>query len=197
MFLIFRKKRKYMIKRRWLGVLFLCSLCVCLGFGNIYLLGIGQPAKAQSVEASQLMQQGFELYQAGDVTKAIERWEKALSIYQQNNNQQEAAIALQNLARAYPDAGKLEQGIEFWDQLIASDRQTGNSQIIGRYLSEQAQIYSRLGKPQTAIQLLCNPDQSQQCSTDSALTIARYHQDSLGEAAALGALGDANRLLLK
>jgi CHAT domain-containing protein len=194
MFLFSSKERIYMIKHRRLWGLFLCSLCVCLWLGNIYILGITHPVKAQSTDASQLMQQGFELYQAGDVTKAIERWEKALNIYQQNNNQQQAGIALQNLARAYPEAGNLEQAIKFWDKLIASDRQTGNSQIIGRYLSEQAQIYSRLGKPQTAIQLLCNPDQSQECSSDSALAIARFYQDSLGEAAAFGALGDANRL---
>jgi CHAT domain-containing protein len=54
-------------------------------------------------------------------------------------------------------------------------------------------VYSRLGQPLEAIALLCNPNDDDNCSSDSAVEIARNQKDTLGEAAALGSLGDARR----
>lgn len=70
----------------------------------------------------------------------------------------------------------------------------GNLQRVGRSLTELAQVYSSLGQPIKAIAILCNPDTNDNCSSDSALQIAQIHKDFIGEAAALGSLGDANRL---
>ncbi|PHJ61322.1 hypothetical protein VF14_09630 [Nostoc linckia z18] len=196
--MFFLKRKNYKSRwRYWLAFLFISSLTFCLWLGDVLLitkplqLGI---VRAQSPDASQLMQQGLEFYQTGDLKAAIERWEKALNIYQQNKNVAAEAIVRENLALVYHEIGQSEQAIIQWQQVIAYYRQVGNLQRVGRSLTELAQVYSSLGQPIKAIALLCNPDASDNCSSDSALQIAKMHKDFIGEAAAFGSLGDANRL---
>jgi CHAT domain-containing protein len=157
-------------------------------------LQLGEVVSAQSPDGSRLVQQGLELYQAGNITAAIERWKQALDIYQQNHNSASETIVRENLARAYQQIGEPEQAIEQWDKVIAYYRQVGNSQQLGRSLTEQAQAYNKLGQPIEAIALLCNSDKDDNCNNDSAVQIARANKDLIGEAAALGSLGDARRL---
>jgi len=186
--------------RRLLGVLlFLSSLTLSLCLGHISLIapqtGFTNVAVAQSPDASQQVQQGVELYQAGDIKSAIAQWETALSTYQKTNNPQEAAIILENLARAYQQIGQSDRAINYWTETINAYRQMGNQPQVGRMLTEQAQSYSSLGQNRRAIAILCNPSGSEKiCNKDSALQIARNEKDRQGEAAALESLGNAYRL---
>ncbi len=191
-----------MHKRSFLVVLcliiFTCSLWLGLQIspGELtWQMGTPDAVNAQSPQASQLVQQGIERYQAVDFRGAIERWQKALDIYQQNNNRANAVIVRENLARAYQQLGQPEQAIGHWNQVIADYRQFGNLQFLGRSLTEQAQAYSSLGQPKQAIALLCSPDKDGNCSNGSALQIARATSDIMGEVAARGSLGDATRLM--
>ncbi|MBD2776906.1 CHAT domain-containing protein [Iningainema tapete] len=177
----FRKSRRFLV------VLFLVS------FTCSWYFGLQISATAQIPNASYIVQQGVERYQAGDLTGAIEVWETALKSYQQNNSAQ-AAIVRENLARVHQQLGKPSQAISYWNQVIAYYRQVGNLQQVGRSLTEQAQAYNSLGQTKSAIALLCNPDFHNNCHTNSALQIARATSDSIGEVAALGSLGDAMRL---
>lgn len=202
----YRKSRP----RRFLVILSLISFTCSVWFGlqispaSVKLtqgesswLEIGEVVNAESTDASQLVQQGVELYQAGNVKKAIESWKKALNIYQQNNHRAGEAIVRENLARAYQQIGEPGQAVEEWNKIIAYYRQVENSQQVGRSLTEQAQAYNRLGQPTKAIALLCNSDGSKKddnCTIGSALQIARATKDFIGEAAALGSLGEARRL---
>lgn len=181
----YRKSRP----RRFLVILCLISFTCSLWFGLPRHVG------AQSPNASQLVQQGIERHQVGDFRGAIEDWQKALNSYQQNHNSAHEAIVLENLARAYQQLGQPEQAISHWDKVIAYYRPIGNLQLVGRSLTEQAQAYNSLGQPKKAIALLCNPDQDDNCSSGSALQIARATSDIMGEVAALGSLGDTIRLL--
>ncbi|QLE55090.1 CHAT domain-containing protein [Nostoc sp. TCL26-01] len=175
--------------RRWLGFIFLCSLMFCLWLGTLELR-----VSAQSPDTNQLVNRGLELYQSGDIKAAIASWEKALNIYQQNQDTAASLIVRENLARVYREVGQSTQAIAQWQQVITYYRQEGNLQQVGRSLTELAQVYSSLGQPTKAIALLCNPDKNNHCSSDSAVQIAQTHKDLLGEAAAWGSLGDANRL---
>jgi CHAT domain-containing protein len=181
------------------GFLFLCSFVFCLWLGNVPFttesLEMGGIVRAQSPDANQLVKQGIEFYQLGNVKTAIEIWEKALVIYQNNYNSGAEVIVRENLARAYQETGKSEKAIIYWQQIIAYYEQVRNFTKMGRSLTEQAQIYSSLGQPQKAIALLCNPDQNQTCSPKSAVEIAHTYKDLIGESTALGSLGDANRLV--
>ncbi|OYD88939.1 hypothetical protein CDG77_20995 [Nostoc sp. 'Peltigera membranacea cyanobiont' 213] len=196
-FLIGNKNHKFRV-RGWLLSIFLCSLTFCFWLGNvpktITPLEFAGVVSAQSPDTNQLVQQGIELYQVGDIKAAITIWEKTVNIYQQNHNVAAEVIVRENLARVYQEIGQSEQAIIHWKQVIAYYRQVGNLPQVGRSLTELAQVYSSLGQPLQAIALLCNPDKNDNCSSDSAVLIAQIHKDSLGEAAAWGSLGDANRL---
>jgi CHAT domain-containing protein len=184
---------------RLLGILFLSSLTLCLWLGQIpsteWQAGLGKVATAQSPKQSQLVRQGVEQYESGDYRSAIESWQQALTTYQNTNNLADTAIVLENLARAYQQIGQIHQAIGYWEQVIASDRQLGDLQRVGRMLTEQAQAYSLIGQQRQAIALLCGTSEPESaCHPGSALQIARELNDSQGEAAALGSLGEAYRL---
>ncbi len=185
--------------RRFLGLLFLSSLIFCLWLDQVssapWQKISNTVATTEPNHPHQLVQKGVELYQKGDFLEAIENWQTALSTYQSSNNDSNSALVLENLARAYQQIGKTSQGISHWEQAINHYRELENWQQVGRLLTEQAQSYSRLGQSQKAIAILCGKiDHNSSCTPQSALGLARTHQDKAGEAAALGSLGDAYRL---
>ncbi|MBD2088929.1 CHAT domain-containing protein [Microcoleus sp. FACHB-1515] len=168
------------------------------GLGLLFILSLmltaidPTPLAAQAIDPAGLVQQGVDRYQAGAVQSAIESWQAALSQYQASGEQANAAIVLENLARAYQQIGQTNQEIQYWQQAAAHYRQAGDRAQWGRMLTEQAQAHRRLGQSRQAIALLCGatpPD----CLPESALQLARTSSDRLGEAAALGSLGEAYR----
>lgn len=190
----------YFRVRRLLGVLFLISLNLCLWLGQNSSVGIGYwdqeiAETTQAASANQLVQRGVERYQAGDYQNAIALWDTALDQYRRVGDRANAVIVLENLARAYQQLGQTAEEITRWQDLLMLYRQQGNQADISRILIEQAQAYSRDGQPKKAITLLCRPDATNQCAGDSALQLARNNQNNTVEAAALGTLGDAYRLL--
>jgi CHAT domain-containing protein len=162
----------------------LLTLLICLGWG--------QMATAKP-NPRQLVQQGVEQYQQGDVTTAIAFWQRALKTYHNNQQLDEQTIVLENLGRAYQQLGKNDQATNYWQQTINNYRSLGNQRQLERSLTEQAQIYARLGQHQQAISILCGSN-TQECLPDSAIALAQQHQDRLGEVAAWGSLGEAYRL---
>ena len=181
--------------RRYLLVLFLSGFMLCLWLAHVPLTlslgGLGNLAAAQSPDASFLVQQGVDFYQRGDMTGAIAQWQAALSAYQENHNRQEEVMVLANLARAEQQIGNISQAINYWGQAITVCRQLGNHQLLGRMLTEQAQAYSKLGQQRQAIAILCGEDTEVQGCDRGSVQIARGEQDPMGEAAALGSLGEA------
>jgi tetratricopeptide (TPR) repeat protein len=183
--------------RRLLGVLFLSSLILCLWLNQVVM--------AQSSNPAQLVQQGIDRYQAGNYPEAIAILKTALTQYQQSHDRPNTAIVLENIARTSQQLGQSDQAIAYWQQAISLYQQLGNSAKLGRALTEQAQAYTNLGQPKTAIVLLCHeiepadldesPNQSVTCVVNSALQLAQTTQDKTLEAAALGSLGEAYRLL--
>ena len=200
------------IQRRFLAVLFLCSLTFCLWLSHVPFLTwqekLGEVVHAQTPDASKLVQQGVQSYQVGKLQDAIKYWQEALNIYQKNNNRANEVIVLENLARAYQQIGQMDKSIAHWDKVIAYYRQIRHVQQVGRMLTEQAQVYNSLGQPKKAIALLCGvlqdePEEEQSkkgekepgCRQESALQMTRFSQDQMGEAGALGSLGEAYRLV--
>ncbi|MGL6340975.1 MAG: tetratricopeptide repeat protein, partial [Waterburya sp.] len=167
-------------------------------FGNlpvtIWQARLGNVTIAQSLEASRLVRQGVTLYQKKDYAQAIEYWQTALNVYQTKGDRFSQAVVRENLARATQKQGNKDKALAYWQDALAFYRDTKNQQKVGRLLTEQAQIYSSLGQPRKAISLICNSPQINTCLPESALQIARERRDNLGEAAALGSLGDAYRL---
>ena len=127
---------------------------------------------------------------------AIEFWLRAEPDYSENGIPSEEQVRVwKYLARGYLQLGQVEEAIAWLERVIGYYRQTGNRVLLGRMLTEQAQAYSSLGEQRKALSLLCNRDTpSQDCQENSALPIARSQSDELGEAAALGSLGNIYRL---
>ena len=178
--------------RPLLAILCLSSFLLCLWLNQI--------ATAQTPTAAQLVQQGIDRYQTGDYKTAADRWETALKTYP--NDPANAVIIQENLARAQQQLGKSDAAIALWEQVTAYYRQTKDLPSLGHSLTEQAQVYSSLGQSRKAIALLCGQEvhllkaiNPLACLPDSALQLARAANDKKGEAAALGSLGDALRLL--
>ena len=166
-----------MSKQRLLSVLFLMSILLCLGLGQVSAQVANSPT-----------QQGLERYQRGDFQGAIVIWNNAL-----NQNPSDQVVLLKYLARVYSQVGQFEQAIASLNPVIANYQKTGDRVQLGRMLTEQAQAYSSLGQQRKAIALLCG-GQEPNCTKESALAIARQHSDLLGEAAGLGSLGNVYRL---
>lgn len=177
-------KRWRQLKRFGLGLLFV--------FSSMLTTIDSTQLAAQAIDPAGLVQQGVDRYQAGAIQSAIESWQAALSQYQASGERANAAIVLENLARAYQSIGQTNQEIQSWRQAAAIYRQLGDRAQWGRMLTEQAQAHRRLGQSRQAIALLCGANPPD-CLPESALHLARISNDRLGEAAALGSLGEAYR----
>ena len=167
-----------MLKQRWLSILFLVSLALCLQWSHV---------SAQIANSS--VQQGLERYQSGDFLGAIAVWNNTLN---HSPSEADRITLLKDLARAYSQVGQFDQAIAAFDQLIANYQKTGDRIQLGRILTEQAQSYSNLGQQRKAISLLCGEEPN--CTKESALAIAHQQSDQIGEAAGLGTLGNIDRL---
>ncbi|AFY57181.1 hypothetical protein Riv7116_4768 [Rivularia sp. PCC 7116] len=168
---------------RFYYFIFTVSLIFCLWFNNTLI--------AATPVSANFVKQGIELYNAGDFPGAINVWLKSISTEDDRKTESEIEIR-QYLARAYQQIGQIDKTINYLNQVIEYFRATNNQQQVGRMLTEVAQAYSDLGQHQRAINILCGDLQQQQvCSQNSALGIARVQNDSLGEAAANGSLGNA------
>jgi CHAT domain-containing protein len=155
---------------------------------------VGEVVNAQNSTLSQIVRKGVDSYQGGDFLTAIKYWNEALT--EKNINPANKVIILENLARAYQQVGKTEKAISHWEEAISFYRQQGNKEKLGRSLTELAQLYSSLGQPKKAIAILCNPDEKTgNCGSAGALQIARDVKEADLEAAILGSLGDAYRLV--
>lgn len=188
-----------LVQRRWWSILFLGGLLMAV------LLGLlGQPAIAnrsgaalgeQALSVHELVQKGVNHYENGEFQTAIQLWQRALDTSDVDQRLGNRVIVLENLARAYQRTGRASLAIDHWQQIVDLNRQQGNSMALGRSLTEQAQTYSAMGQHRQAIALLCGEmggDVS--CTGLSAVSLATTTDDGLGQAAALGALGEALRL---
>ncbi|MEA5452162.1 CHAT domain-containing protein [Leptolyngbya sp. CCNP1308] len=180
--------------RSLLSILFLASLTLTLWGGHGLLLG---GISAEAVTPAQLVQEGVTLYQAGDYQSAVDRWQTALQTFPTDTEVADRTLVYENLARAYQQLGQPSAALEAWATAIDLHRRGGNTMQVGRSLTEQAQVHLSLGQHRRAIALLCLPKAEisvDDCEPSSALPIALAAKDTLGQAAALGSLGEAYRL---
>ncbi len=184
--------------------LFLSSIALCFCLSRVVM--------AQTVNPAQLVEQGVASYQAGDYRTAAKVWQDALKVYQTNPvNAANVALVQENLARVQQQLGQSDAAIESWERVIAYYNQTKDLKLLGRSLTEQAQVYSSLGQPRKVIELLCGQGKQEKplwtikgeekplidlsvCLPETAVGLALAEKDEIGEAAALGSLGDAYRL---
>ncbi|MHC5932909.1 CHAT domain-containing protein [Nostoc sp.] len=194
---LFTQQYQKLNRHRFIKVLFLATLVICLLFGQV--------VSAQTQNASVLVEQGVKDYNAGNFTNAVKHWQEALNQYK--NNPSDAAVVNENLGRVYQQLGQNKEAIASLSAAIRDYTAVENFQQVGRMQSELAQVYSNLGQPRKAIALLCGKlvdkskisknqgSQQIECTPESAEQIATKHNDKRGKIAALGILGEAYRLM--
>lgn len=161
-------------------LLVLVGFTLCFAINVLPVWQIDGQVTAQSLPASQLVQQGIKRYEVGQFIEAIALWQQALP---KTSVPTDRAGIHSNLGQAYRQTGQLDQAIAQWEQAIQIYRSEDNDpsrRLLARLLAEQAQAYSDLGQHQQAITL-----------SQSAIKVTRKTQDQTAEAAAQGALGNA------
>lgn len=186
------------LKRR-LGLVVLClgTLVLC-GLMDLYWAPAygslnAQFLTAQAKTVEQWVDEGGELYSAGDYPGAIARWQTALQLAQDETPPLAQATILENLARVHRQIGHSYEAIAYWDQAIAVATALGDEPQQGRLLTEQAQTYTQLGQYRQALALLCGNEDTADCGEHTAIAIAQRVDDATGEVAALGSFGEALR----
>lgn len=147
------------------------------------------------MEPGQRVQQGIVLYEAGDYLGAIAPWQTALAAYEASGDLGNAAIVEENLARTSLQLGQASDAVRYWGNAAELHQQLKDQSALGRALTEQAQAYIQLGQHRRALALLCSSLNSENCAEGSALSLAQSVDDALGQAAALGSMAEAHRLL--
>ncbi|BDA74046.1 TPR repeat [Calothrix sp. PCC 7716] len=168
---------------------FAISLTLCLYFGQVTLivLNSGASVSASLVSNSKLIEQGLDDYKNGDFLGAISKWKGVVN----NLSDGDTVTVWKYLVRAYQQVGQVENAITTLNQLVAYYKKVGARQEMGRMFTELAQAYNSLGQRRKAITLLCGD--SEQCTSYSAVAIARESSDSIGEISAIISLGNTYR----
>ncbi|MEL7332599.1 MAG: CHAT domain-containing protein [Cyanobacteria bacterium J06560_2] len=201
----FRAARSF---RLFILAIFTVACCLCWPRSP---LTIRTPAYAN--EATQQVQQGVSAYESNQYIEAIAHWKAALSHYSESESQPEAqrdrAIISENLALAHRQIGAPSKALAHWQSATATYTALQDWPKVGRLLTEQAQTYRQLGQPYQAIGLLCTPisqsfqantSQANQystedCASESSVSLAQRTGDRPAEIAALGSLGETYRAI--
>jgi CHAT domain-containing protein len=106
------------------------------------------PNSIQSVSSSDLVQQGRELYQNEQFSKAAEIWEQA---YTKQSDRVSQAMVLSNLSLAYQQLGQWEKATKAIDASLNILQTSPNTQGLAQALSAQGSLQLANGQSQQAL----------------------------------------------
>ena len=121
---------------------------------------------------------GAALFRTGDVKRAIEFYEQALSINREKRNRRGEGYALNNLGTAYESLGELHKAIELYQEALIIYFDSGDHRSQALVLSNLGSAYKSSADLRKAIEYY-----------EQALAISREIQDRRGEGNHLGNLG--------
>ncbi|WP_181016102.1 tetratricopeptide repeat protein [Pseudanabaena sp. BC1403] len=137
-----------------------------------------QTSQNSQAEATRLLRQGNQLYQASLYRDAIQTWQLALEIYRTIKDRKGEATILNNLGTAYENFGQYQKAIDFYQQSLAITTQISDRKGEAMALSNLGGAYDSLGQYQKAIELY-----------QQALAIQKQIGHRYGEATSLNNLG--------
>ncbi|UBF25782.1 tetratricopeptide repeat protein [Kovacikia minuta CCNUW1] len=160
---------------RWFFSLLLPCFLLPIAFTPLVNAQTASPA---SVEATQLLKQGVQQYEANQVRAAIASWEQGLTLYRKTQNWQGEATILLHLGQAYYALGNDGQAIVYYQQGLAIAQKLQDQSQEKTALAGLGEIYYFQGDYTKAI------DYQQR-----ALMVARKLPDRASEVRALRNLG--------
>ena len=137
-----------------------------------------QTTQDSKTEATRLLRQGNQLYQASRYREAIQTWQLALGIYRTIKDRKGEATILNNLGTAYENFGQYQKAIDFYQQSLAITTQISDRKGEAMALSNLGGAYDSLGQYQKAIELY-----------QQALAIQKQIGHRYGESTSLNNLG--------
>ena len=129
-------------------------------------------------EAEALINQGQDLYEAGQIQAAIETWKSALVLHQELNNCVAEAQTYGLLGNAFLESDQYEEAISHQQLAVSKSRQSNNQQSLLSALGNLGNVFFALSQHERAVEYY-----------EEALAIARRIEDSEGEANSIGHLG--------
>jgi CHAT domain-containing protein len=103
------------------------------------------------VNASQLLQQGNQKYEQGDLQAAIADWERAIAYYRQGNHWLNVGQILLKQAQAYNSLGKPEKAIIFSESALQIARACNDNSLEAAALGSRGEAHRLQGDYQQAI----------------------------------------------
>ncbi|PZV12239.1 MAG: hypothetical protein DCF20_17810 [Pseudanabaena sp.] len=114
-----------------------------------------QAVQTNSEQPNTLFNRGKSFYQLGQWQDAIQVWEQAVKIYQQQNNSLDLAITLSNLSLAHQKLGQWQEADRTISQSLKIARSlesnAAGQRAIAQALDTQGNLYLNLGKNEEAI----------------------------------------------
>jgi len=126
-----------------------------------------------------LGQLGNMLFASGEISRAVENYEKALSITRELGDKHSEASTLSNLGNAYVVLGDIQKAIELYQRALSLVRVLGNRMEEGNILNNIGLVYEESGELHNAVGYF-----------EQSLSIAQEMKDRQREGSRLSNLGN-------
>jgi len=130
-------------------------------------------------EGARLVDEGIRYYDAGQIAKAIDCFNRAQRLYQRENQVQGIADCLSNMANCHYRLGEIRQAVDSGEDALELRRELGDWRGVGASLSNLGCYYMVLGQTARAAELF-----------EQALGLAGEWEDQPGRARRLNNLGN-------
>ncbi|BAY81478.1 TPR domain protein [Calothrix parasitica NIES-267] len=165
--------------------LFLLSESSAVSAGN-YGLKIAQKLETTQqnntrAEAEKLSNEGLELFKQGtaeSLTKAREKLQAALVLWEKLEHKSGQAVTLLSIGGVYDKLGEKQKALSYYNQALPLFRAVGNRVVEALTLNNIGKVYSNLGETQKALSFF-----------NQALPLRRAVGDKGGEATTLNNIG--------
>lgn len=138
---------------------------------------VAQTADELRLTANQLVLQGVQQWQAGQVEACLQSWQQALQIYRKIQHRQGEGSVLENLGTAYLELKDYQKAADVLLQSLGIARSLQNQYVEKNVLFKLGRAYRLLNNHARAIEY-----------NQQFLTLARSQKDRQDEAIALGSL---------
>ena len=165
-----------------LGLILSCvtGLMVMPGGAIIVPAAMAHQTVTPISQAEVLFKQGFTAYQNQQIEAAITAWQRALSLYQQENATYPQSVVLNFLAAAHISLGQMRLAEQYLQQALPLVQQTTDLALQAQILGNLGIIHRSQGRYVQAVDVY-----------QQSLALMRQLGDRNGEAHILGLLGNA------
>jgi CHAT domain-containing protein/Tfp pilus assembly protein PilF len=132
-----------------------------------------------SLNAEELYRDAYALYLSGDVRRALDKYNHALSLYRRADDRAGEAKTLNNMALCYRALGQYEHALDLYQQALTIVRELADRFTEGVISNNIGVVYSSMSRYTEAL-----------AQYQRALIMRHETNDRVGEGSTLGSIGD-------